>query len=297
MFEKKMSQKDIEEKFMNTLSNLSNISQEQTKLESSLNNFNTQSSFHSHNNSLYYSKKNKNQSKTDTPVLKCTCRPKGLNTVPRQRLKCTCNKKNLFKGYETEIKKSQFEQINPYAKYNRMNKQTFISDLRGNHFQNNINYRRNNYGSHSVNTKICTCRKYQKPNLKYLNLQNDKYLGQIYQSQPVAASPYSSKLSSLYKQNIEFFQRPIKILIPIPENKIDFTYRLEILGTPLKITEKIDNEIQKQKEEIKEEKKEEPKEEKKEETKEEKKEETKEEKKEETKEEKKEETKEEKKEE
>ena len=168
-----MSQRDIEEKFMNTFSNLSNISKEQTKLESSLYNNNTQSSFHSQNNSLYHTMKNKNQSKTYTPQLKCTCRPKGLNTVPRQGLKCTCNKKNLFRGYETEIKKSQYEQINPYAKYSRMNNRTFIRDLRGNHFQNNQNIRRNNYGSHSVNTRICTCRKYQIPNLKNLNYYID----------------------------------------------------------------------------------------------------------------------------
>ena len=88
---------------MNAFSNLSNISKEQTKLESSLYNNNTQRSFHSQNNRLFHTMKNESKSKTFTPHFKCTCRPNGLNTVLRRGLKFTC-KKNLFKGHETDFK-------------------------------------------------------------------------------------------------------------------------------------------------------------------------------------------------
>ena len=99
-----MSQRDIEEKFMNTFGSISSVSKDQTKLDTSPNNFMTQSSFNSPSHSMPYSFNNRYKSKTYMSEQKCTCPHKGSKTYQRKELKCTCgkDKKNHYNGYQTE---------------------------------------------------------------------------------------------------------------------------------------------------------------------------------------------------
>ena len=232
-----MSQRDIEEKFMNTFGSISSVSKDQTKLDTSPNNFMTQSSFNSPSHSMPYSFNNRYKSKTYMSEQKCTCPHKGSKTYQRRELKCTCgkDKKNHYNGYQTETNKSRLDKFNTQNKNNRTNNKNIISDFRKNKIQTNEFNRRNTYGSRSVTTKVCTCKnRYQIPNLKNINIQTNlnktTFERKSNKSYQVLTSPNSSQKSSGYMQNVEFLQQqsPIKILIPIPPNEIEYTYRLEI---------------------------------------------------------------------